>query len=80
MIEYALLIAGVLCLVRLVLGPTVYDRVVAADAFLVLLIAVLALWAQKNEFFIDIAIVFGALSFGATLVFSKYLRGEKIWS
>ena len=80
MIEYFILAAGILCLVRAVLGPTIYDRVVAMDTFLLLLIAIMAFLAPENPFYLDIAIVFAALSFTATLVFSKYLRGEKIWS
>ena len=80
MIEYILAIAGVFCLIRLALGPTVYDRVVAIDSFLIILIAFLALWAQENPVDLDIAIIFAGLSFGTTLIFSKYLRGENIWS
>ncbi len=80
MIEYVLIAAGVICLVRALMGPTIYDRVIAVDSFIVLLIAVMALWSEKNPMYIDIAIVFAALSFGSTIVVSKYMRGEKIWS
>lgn len=80
MIEYILITAAILCLIRLTLGPTIYDRVVALDSFLMLFIALMALWSQENPVYIDIAIIFAGLSFGATIVFSKYLRGEKIWS
>lgn len=80
MIEYVLIAAGALCLIRAGLGPRVYDRIVAIDSFLLLMIALMAFWSQENPVFIDVAIIFAGLSFGATLVFSKYLRGEKIWS
>jgi len=80
LIEYALIIAGIICLIRLSLGPTVYDRVVALDSFLILLIALMAFWSQNDPLYIDIAIIFAGLSFGATLIISKYLGGEKIWS
>ncbi len=80
MMEYFIMAAAVLCLARAALGPSVYDRIVAMDSFLVLLIAVMALWSQSDPVYVDIAIVFAGLSFGATIVFSKYLRGEKIWS
>ncbi len=80
MIEYILLIAGILCLIRVVLGPTIYDRIVAIDTFLVLVIGIMVLWSQENPIYIDIAIVFAGLNFGSTLIFSKYLKGEKIWS
>jgi len=80
MIEYIIILAGIICLVRAFLGPTIYDRVLALDSFLVLLIAIMALWSEKNPMYIDIAIVFAGLSFGSTIVVSKYLRGEKIWS
>lgn len=80
MIEYIIMAAGVLCLVRAGLGPTIYDRVVAMDSFLMLMIALTALWSQDSVVYMDVAIVLAGLSFGATMVFSKYLRGEKIWS
>lgn len=80
MIEYILVAAGIVCLVRALMGPTIYDRVIAIDSFLVLLIAVMALWAESDPMYIDVAIVFAGLSFGSTIVISKYMRGEKIWS
>jgi len=80
MIEYVLVIAGILCLIRVGVGPTIFDRIIALDTFLLLIIALMCLWSQDNPIYIDIAIVFAGLSFGATLVFSKYLRGEEIWS
>ncbi len=80
MIEYIILTALFFCSLRLIIGPTIYDRVVALDTFLVLVIALLSLWAQGEEMLLDIAIVFAGLSFGATLIFSKYMRGEEIWS
>ena len=80
MIEYIIVISGIICLVRAAIGPTIYDRVVALDSFLVLLIALMAVWSQSDPIYIDIAIVFSALGFGATLVFSKYMKGEDIWS
>ncbi len=80
MIEYILVIAGILCVIRAILGPTIFDRVVAMDAFLMMAIALMALWSQDNPIYIDIAIIFAGLGYGATLIYSKYLRGEKIWS
>jgi len=80
MIEYVLIISGILCIVRAILGPTTFDRVVAVDAFLMVGIALMALWSQDNPIYIDIAIIFAGLEYGATLIYSKYLRGEKIWS
>ena len=80
MIELVIMIASVLCLLRAAIGPTVYDRIVAVDSFLILIVALLALWAQAEPAYIDIAIIFTGIGFGATLVFSKYLRGEEIWS
>jgi len=80
MIEYIFVVAGILCVIRAILGPTIFDRVVAVDAFLMVFIALMALWSQNNPIYIDIAIIFAGLGYGATLIYSKYLRGEKIWS
>ena len=80
MIELIIVTAGVLCLIRAGLGPTMYDRVVAMDSFIIMMIALMAFWSQSEPMYVDIAIIFAGLSFGATLIFSKYLRGENIWS
>jgi multicomponent Na+:H+ antiporter subunit F len=64
------------CLLRAVLGPTVFDRLVAVDATNTLVIALLVtLGAVFREIiYVDVAIVYALLSFVSTLYISKYME------
>ena len=74
----ALLIAGsvVLGVVRLVLGTTLVDRVAAIDMLTVVSISMIALYAHVSGRFIyvDVALVYGVLSFLAVLAMARYLE------
>jgi len=67
-----------LATVRLVLGPTAPDRVIAVDAVNTLVIASMILFGVVFEeiIFVDVAIVYGLLSFVSTLYVAKYIGGE----
>jgi multicomponent Na+:H+ antiporter subunit F len=79
-------ILAVLCLtvlmvfavVRLVLGPTAPDRVIALDAVNTLVIASMILLGVvfQEVIIVDVAIVYGLLSFVSTLYIAKYIGGE----
>lgn len=64
--------------IRLVLGPTAPDRVVALDTINTLVVAVLILLsiAYRQLIFIDVAIVYALLSFVSTLYIARYVGGE----
>ena len=74
----ALLIAGsvVLGVVRLVLGRTLVDRVAAIDMLTIVSISMIALYAHVSDRFIyvDVALVYGVLSFLAVLAMARYLE------
>lgn len=77
----AVLILGCLMMlaaVRLILGPTGPDRVIAVDTVNTLTIAVMVILGvvYQEIIFIDVAIVYGLLSFVATLYVAKYIGGE----
>ena len=63
------------CLIRIILGPTIPDRVVALDVINILVAAILVILgiAFKEIIYIDVAIVYTLLFFVSTLYFSKYL-------
>ena len=79
-------ILAVLCLtvlmgfaaVRLVLGPTAPDRAIALDTVNTLVIASMILLGVvfSEIIFVDVAIVYGLLSFVSTLYIAKYIGGE----
>jgi multicomponent Na+:H+ antiporter subunit F len=65
-------------MVRLVLGPTNPDRVVAVDTINTLTVAVMILLGvvYQQYIFIDVAIVYALLSFVSTLYIAKHIGGE----
>ena len=67
-----------LCFIRLVLGPTAGDRVIAVDTVNTLTVASLVILGliYREVIFIDVAIVYALLSFVSTLYIAKYLGGE----
>ena len=74
-------LAGLLLVVRLILGPTVADRVVAADGLLVTAMCgvLLAAADADSNIGIDTVLVVALLSFVATGVMARYIeqRGSR---
>jgi multicomponent Na+:H+ antiporter subunit F len=71
-----LLLSIVLLLLRAVLGPSVFDRLLAANTIgtvAVLLIAALAFLDGRPEF-LDLAIVYGLLNIVGTIAVLKFFR------
>lgn len=73
--------AGILLVARLILGPTVADRVVAADGLLVTAMCGVLLAAADvdSNIGIDTVMVVALLSFVATGVMARYIeqRGSR---
>jgi multicomponent Na+:H+ antiporter subunit F len=61
---------------RLLLGRTVVDRVVAVDMLTIISISMIALYAHISGRFIylDVALVYGVLSFLSVLAVARYLE------
>lgn len=79
-IVFCLIGGGVLfSVLRMIIGPEVTDRIVSLDTLNVMITGVIVLFAFvfKNEIYLDIAIVYGVLSFLETVVFSRYLEAKK---
>jgi len=73
-----LVVLMALATVRLVLGPTAPDRAIALDTVNTLTIAAMIILGviYKEVIFVDVAIVYGLLSFVSTLYIAKYIGGE----
>jgi len=73
-----LVVLMALATVRLVLGPTAPDRAIALDTVNTLVIAAMILFGviYREVIFVDVAIVYGLLSFVSTLYIAKYIGGE----
>jgi len=72
----AILSAMSLALVRAVLGPTVFDRVLAANAFgtkTVVILSVLGTMTRGPNF-LDLALLYALINFIATLAVLKYFE------
>jgi len=72
----AILVAMALTLARALLGPTVYDRILAVNAFgtkTVLLIAVVGFLAGRPEF-LDIGLVYALINFIGTIAVLKFFE------
>ena len=63
-------------IIRFVIGPEIVDRVVAIDLLTIIAIAVIALLAHVADRFIylDVALVYGLLSFLGVLAVARYLE------
>jgi multicomponent Na+:H+ antiporter subunit F len=72
----ALLAAMILALARLYMGPTLYDRVLAANAFgtkTVLMIGVMGFLTERPDF-LDISLLYALLNFIGTIAVLKFFR------
>ena len=75
-----ILISIAIAMLRVLLGPTVPDRVVGLDTINTLVIAGMVLFSayKKEIIYIDVAIVYALLSYVTTLFIAKYLQGGKL--
>ena len=76
----AIFVAMLLVLVRLYAGPTLYDRVLAANTFgtlTVLLIGVLGFLTERPDF-LDISLLYALINFVGTIAILKYFRYRAI--
>jgi len=74
------LISVAIAMIRVLLGPTVPDRVVGLDTINTLVIASMVLFgaAYREVIYIDVAIVYALISYITTLFIAKYLEGGKL--
>jgi len=72
----AILITMVLILLRALIGPTVYDRILAINSFgtkTVLIIAVFGYLTERPDF-LDIALVYALINFITVVAVLKYFE------
>lgn len=82
-IIFGLLISATfLGFIRLVIGPTLADRVVALDLIAILSVGMITLYAvyQDQPLFIDVAVVLALIAFLGTIAFAYFIeKGELPW-
>ena len=72
----AIVVTMLLALARALLGPTVFDRILAAHTFstkTVLLIAVLGFFTDRPEF-LDLALAYALINFVGAVAVLKFVR------
>lgn len=72
----AVLVTMLLVLIRAFKGPTVYDRILAANSFgtlTMLLISVYGFLTGRPEF-LDITLIYALINFIGTIAVSKFVR------
>lgn len=70
----------ILCLIRAVKGPTIADRLVAVNmmgTIVMVIIAILAL-LMKEDYLVDICLIYAMISFLAVVVLTKVYTGVYI--
>jgi multicomponent Na+:H+ antiporter subunit F len=62
--------------IRLLVGPSLPDRVVALDFMAAVAVAVAGVWAiaTDNPVFLDVAMVLALITFVGTVAFARYLE------
>lgn len=75
---YIVILAGLMCLYRILRGPTTADRIVAVDIFGFMLVGLCAILtiATGRSWYIDIGIAWALQAFVTILALSKYLEGK----
>jgi multicomponent Na+:H+ antiporter subunit F len=73
-----LAVAAGLTFIRLVMGPTLPDRVIAIDLIGILLLCLLVLMAgvTSQQAFLDVAMVVALISFVGTVAYARYIERE----
>ena len=71
-----LAVAALLTFIRVVIGPTLPDRVIAIDLIGVLMVCLLVVTAAATaqQAFLDVAMVVATISFVGTVAYARYIE------
>ena len=71
-----ILASMLMSLYRFLRGPSTFDRIIAFDVMTIASIGLIALiaWFAGRVIYLDIAIVYGLLSFLGVIIIAKYLE------
>ena len=78
-VAIAILASSLLCLYRVVFGPTIIDRIIGLNVIgtsTIAIILLIGILFERVEFFVDIAFVYALINFIGTLAFSKYFDAK----
>jgi multicomponent Na+:H+ antiporter subunit F len=71
-------VASLVSLVRLAIGPSLADRVVALDTLVIVLLCgvVVAAARYRSDLFLDVAVVVSLVGFVGTVTVSRFIEGR----
>lgn len=78
----AILVSILLLLARALMGPTIFDRILAVNAMgtkTVVFVALLG-WISGRADFLDIALLYALLNFVSTIAILKYIERRRLES
>ncbi|MFC1568505.1 monovalent cation/H+ antiporter complex subunit F [Candidatus Margulisiibacteriota bacterium] len=69
-----------LCLVRIIKGPTHFDRLIGLNLMVLNITVIIATLAVqlKRYVYLDVALVYAILGFVSVIAISKYLTGREL--
>ncbi len=69
-------VSTLMALIRLAIGPSLADRVVAFDMFMLLALAFISTFAiiHNEPLFLDVGVLLALVAFIATVAFARYLE------
>ena len=76
----AVLCAALMVLIRALLGPTVFDRVLAVNAMgtkTVILVALIGFISRRADF-LDVALLYALMNFIATIAILKFIEHKRL--
>ncbi|MFH2069493.1 MAG: cation:proton antiporter [Candidatus Omnitrophota bacterium] len=78
LLYFLMLVSVLLCLVRVALGPTAADRIMAIDILGIVIVSFCAFltFQTGRSWYLDIAISWSLLNFIGTITLAKYLEGR----
>jgi multicomponent Na+:H+ antiporter subunit F len=80
LIIYILSATSFLCLVRIIRGPTHFDRLIGLNLMVLNITVIIATLAVqfKRYVYLDVALVYAILGFVSVIAISKYLTGREL--
>lgn len=72
-----MLLGVVLASLRLILGPTIADRIVALDSLTIISISMIVMIAlfSHRVIYLDVAMVYAVISFAGVVAAARYIEG-----
>lgn len=69
-------LAVAMVILRMIMGPTIYDRILSMNLLGTLVVVVLALfsWMRNDYMYLDIALTYGLMNFITTIAILRYFR------